>query len=62
MTYTELARLPFRKIYAIDFEYFGSDGEIPNVVCMVVQDLRSGEVSRHWQDDQIGRASCRERV
>ena len=51
MTYTELARLPFRKLYAIDFEYFGSDGEIPSVVCMVVQDLRSGEVSRHWQDD-----------
>ena len=52
MMYTELAHLPFQKIYAIDFEYFGSDGEIPNVVCMVVQDLRSGEVSRHWQDDR----------
>ena len=51
MMYTKLAHLPFQKIYAIDFEYFGSDGEIPNVVCMVVQDLRSGEVSRHWQDD-----------
>ena len=51
MMYTELAHLPFQKIYAIDFEYFGSDGEIPNVVCMVVQDLRSGEVSRHWQSD-----------
>jgi len=51
MMYTELARLPFRKTYAIDFEYFGSDGEIPNVVCMVVQDLESGEISRHWQDD-----------
>ena len=51
MTYTELARLPFRKFYAVDFEYSGSDGEIPSIVCMVVQDLRSGEVSRHWQDD-----------
>jgi len=51
MTYTELTRLPFRKFYAVDFEYFGSDGEIPNIVCMVVQNLRSGEVSRHWQDD-----------
>jgi DNA polymerase-1 len=51
MTYTELTRLPFRKFYAIDFEYFGSDGEIPNIVCMVVQNLRSGEVSRHWQND-----------
>ena len=51
MTYTERARLPFRKFYAVDFEYSGSDGEIPSIVCMVVQDLRSGEVSRHWQDD-----------
>ena len=51
MTYTELTRLPFRKIYAIDFEYFGSDGEIPSVVCMVVENLRSGEVTQHWQGD-----------
>jgi len=51
MTYTELTRLPFRKFYAIDFEYFGSDGEIPSIVCMVVQNLRSGEVTQHWQDD-----------
>ena len=51
MTYTELARLPFRKFYAVDFEYSGSDGEIPSIVCMVVQDLRSGEVSRCWQND-----------
>ena len=51
MMYTELAHLPLRKIHAIDFEYSVSDGEIPNIVCMVVQDLRSGEVSRHWQDD-----------
>ena len=49
--YVRSVELPFRKLYAIDFEYFGSDGEIPSVVCMVVQDLRSGEVSRHWQDD-----------
>ena len=49
--YTDVIRLPFRKIYAIDFEYFGSDGEIPNVVCMVVHDLRAGEVNRHWRDD-----------
>lgn len=47
--YTEITRLPFRKIYAIDFEYFGSDGEIPNIVCMVTQELRSGEVNRYWQ-------------
>ena len=50
MMYTEVASLPFRKIYAIDFEYCGADGEIPNIVCMVIQDLRSGGVSRCWRD------------
>ena len=51
MMYTEVASLPFRKIYTIDFEYCGADGEIPNIVCMVIQDLRSGGVSRCWRDD-----------
>ena len=51
MMYTEVASLPFRKIYAIDFEYCGADGEIPNIVCMVIQDLQSGGVSRCWRDD-----------
>ena len=49
--YTNSASLPFRKIYSIDFEYCGADGEIPKIVCMVIQDLRSGEVSRYWRDD-----------
>ena len=49
--YREINNLPFRKIYGLDFEYFGTDGEKPNIVCMVVQDLRSGDVSRYWQDD-----------
>jgi len=49
--YTESDGLPFRKILSIDFEYCGADGELPKVVCMVTQDLRSGEVSRYWRDD-----------
>ena len=49
--YTEVGSLPFRKIYAIDFEYCGADGEIPNIVCMVIQDLQSDGVSRCWRDD-----------
>ncbi len=49
--HTEVASLPFRKIYAIDFEYCGADGEIPKIVCMVIQDLRSGEVNRYWRED-----------
>ena len=51
MMYTEVGSLPFRKIYAIDFEYCGADGEIPNIVCMVIQDLQSDGVSRCWRDD-----------
>ena len=45
--------LPFDKIYAIDFEFFGQDGENPNVVCMVMQDLRSGRIERYWRDELI---------
>ena len=51
MMYTEGTRLPLRTIYAIDFEYFGTDGEIPNIVCMVIQDLQSGAVNRYWRYD-----------
>lgn len=51
MMFTEVASLPFRKIYAIDFEYCGADGEIPKIVCMVIEDLRSGEISRYWRND-----------
>ena len=29
MMFTEVASLPFRKIYSVDFEYCGADGEIP---------------------------------
>ena len=51
MMYREINNLPFRKIYGLDFEYFGTDGQKPKIVCMVVQDLRSGDISRYWQDD-----------
>ena len=51
MMFTEVASLPFRKIYSVDFEYCGADGEIPKIVCMVIEDLRSGEISRYWRND-----------
>ena len=53
MMYTKGEGLPFRKILAVDFEYCGADGELPDVVCMVTQDLQSGEVSRYWQRDLL---------
>lgn len=49
--HTSFASLPFDKIYAIDFEFFGQDGENPNVVCMVMQDLRSGRIDHYWRDE-----------
>ena len=51
MMYTELTRLPFRKIYALDFEYCGLDGEIPHIVCMVTEDLHTGELRRFWREE-----------
>jgi DNA polymerase-1 len=53
MMYTKGEGLPFRKILAVDFEYCGADGELADVVCMVTQDLQSGEVSRYWQRDLL---------
>ena len=51
--YPDVASLPFRRVDAIDFEYCGADGEIPKIVCMVIQDLRSGEVNRYWRKDLL---------
>lgn len=51
MIYSTVAALPFRKIYGIDFEYCGGDGAIPEIVCMVVQDLNTNEVSRYWETE-----------
>jgi len=53
MMYTKGEGLPFRKILAVDFEYCGADGELTDVVCMVTQDLQSGEVNRYWQRDLL---------
>jgi len=51
IVFSGLDTLPFRKIYAIDFEFYGKDGEIPQIVCTVTQDLRFGEVNRYWRED-----------
>ena len=51
--YNQIFTFPFKQIYAIDFEFFGADGENPQVVCMVVQDLRTGAISRYWRDQLL---------
>ena len=50
MMYNQTLNLPFQKIYAIDFEYYGDAGEVPKIVCMVVQNVHTGEISRVWRD------------
>ena len=53
MMYNQISTFPFKQIYAGDFEFYGNDGENPQVVCMVVQDLRTGDISRYWRDELL---------
>ena len=53
MMYNQIFTFPFKQIYAVDFEFYGDDGENPQVVCMVVQDLRTGDISRYWRDELL---------
>ena len=45
--------LPFKNIYAIDFEFYGNDGDIPKIVCMVMQNIKTMEISRVWHDQLL---------
>jgi DNA polymerase-1 len=45
-----LAALPFREVWAADFEFTAHTGERPNPICMVAKELHSGRVIRLWQD------------
>ena len=47
--------LPYREIWAVDFEFTVHPGERPIPICMVARELRSGRVIRLWQD-QFGPA------
>ena len=46
-----LRRLPYQQIWCCDFEYCGSDGDLPVPVCMVAMELLSGRVLRLRQDE-----------
>ncbi len=37
-----LAALPYREVWAMDFEFRAPDGERPEPVCMVARELRGG--------------------
>jgi DNA polymerase I len=43
--------LPFREVWAVDFEFRALNGERPEPVCLVAKELRSGRLLRLWRDD-----------
>jgi hypothetical protein len=46
-----LRAVPFRFINCVDFEFRAGRGNRPEVVCMVVHEVRSGETRRYWKDE-----------
>jgi DNA polymerase I len=46
-----LDHLPFREIWATDFEFDAKHGENPKPVCLVAWELRSGRKIRLWNDE-----------
>ena len=49
--------LPFREVWALDFEFTAKPGALPVPVCMVARELRSGQLLRLWQDELPARRS-----
>jgi DNA polymerase-1 len=43
--------LPFREIWALDFEFGSESGALPVPVCMVARELCSNRLVRLWQDE-----------
>ena len=53
MSYLPWHKLPYNKIFACDFEFYGEEGELKIPVCFVVRELRSGKVYHYWQDELL---------
>ena len=45
-----LGALPYREVWAADFEFIAQPGEQQIPVCLVARELRSGQTVRLWQD------------
>jgi hypothetical protein len=45
-----LDRVPFKEIWAADFEFLATPGERPAPVCLVARELKSGWTLRLWED------------
>jgi hypothetical protein len=46
-----IADLPFREVWAVDFEFSVPDGERPKPICLVARELKTGRVVRLWEDE-----------
>jgi DNA polymerase-1 len=46
-----LNELPFKEIWAVDFEFGADPGENPDPVCLVALEIRSGRKVRLWRDE-----------
>jgi hypothetical protein len=46
-----VSELPFKEIWAVDFEFYGKDGDPPTPLCLVAKELRTGRVIRQWCDE-----------
>ena len=40
--------LPYRKVWAVDFEFTAPPGERPAPLCVVARDLHTGRLVRRW--------------
>src|SRR5215470_13352362 len=48
---TPLDSVPFREIWAVDFEFIADPGENPDPVCLIARELRSGRTLRLWRGE-----------
>jgi DNA polymerase I len=46
-----LDRLPYREVWAVDFEFAAPPGERPDPICVAARELRSGRLIRLWRDE-----------
>lgn len=51
----DLDGLPYREVWALDFEFTAPPGNRPDPVCLVARELRSGRLIRLWQDELTDR-------
>jgi DNA polymerase-1 len=50
MGVASLAALPYREVWAVDFEFIAPSGERPDPVCLVAHELCTGRKIKLWRD------------